>query len=157
MEKSAKNIKRIKLIKEIYDLQGMVGHFWGPHSRAAWMDLDLTIGQLKSLLFLSFEGSTNLGRLAEALGVTPPNVTGIVGRLVEQGLVTREEKPENRRMLVVNLTAEGRRLMSRLREGGLEHMNNIINQLSDDDLAALIQGLKAIVKITNPHFQDDNL
>jgi len=52
------------------------------------MDLSLTIGQLKSLFFIDFEGSTNFKKLATALGVTPPNVTGIVDHLVEQGLVT---------------------------------------------------------------------
>jgi len=137
---------RAKLVKEVIHLQLEVGHIFGPHSHEPWMNLNLTIGQLKSLFFLAYEGSTNLSKLAEALSVTPPNVTGIVERLVEQGLVSREENPENRRMLLLKLTADGRELIAKLRTSGLEHITGILNQLSDEELRALAKGLKAVVR-----------
>jgi len=141
---------RAKVIEDILHLETEIRHFRGPHSREAWMDVNLTIGQLKSLFFLDFEGSTSLGRLAGALGVTPPNVTGIIDRLVEQGMVSREENPENRRMLVVRLTLKGKALIEKLREHGTVTMKTILDRLSDEDLSALYRGLMALVKAWSP-------
>src|SRR5512143_1820279 len=61
-----------------------------------WKGLNLTVPQLRSLFFISSSGNTSPGRLAASLGVTPPNVTGIVDRLVEQGLVARKESEQDR-------------------------------------------------------------
>ena len=139
---------RVKLVKEVVRLQSEMGRVFGPHSSEAWMDLNLTIGQLKTLFFLAFEGSTSLGKLAEALNVTPPNVTGIVERLVEQGLVSRDENPENRRMLLLTLTDAGKNLLSDLRHNDTRYMNNLFKKLSDDDLKALAQGLRAVLEVS---------
>ena len=50
----------------------------------AWMHLNLSIGQLKSLFFISNRGTTSLGKLAAALKVTPTNTTGIVEQVAEE-------------------------------------------------------------------------
>ncbi len=56
-------------------------------------------------------------KLAEALGVTPPNVTGIIDRLVEQALVTRTENPEDRRIMLLQTTEKGHELLDNLLHG----------------------------------------
>jgi DNA-binding MarR family transcriptional regulator len=78
------------------------------------------------------------------LGVTPPNVTGIIDRLVEQGLVSREENPENRRMLVLTVTGKGRNLLATLRESNMKRMLNVLSGLSEDELSVVAQGLAAL-------------
>ncbi len=110
------------------------------------MDLSLTISQLKSLFFIDFEGSTNFKKLATALGVTPPNVTGIVDRLVEQELVSREENPEDRRMLLLKTTDKGKALLAKLRESRISRMSGILARLSLEELSALAQGLTALAR-----------
>ncbi len=80
------------------------------------MGLPLTIGQLKVMFFISNRGSCNSGQLAQALKVTATNITGIVDRLVVKGLISRIENPQNRRMLLLQLTRKGEELLSRLRE-----------------------------------------
>ena len=137
---------RAKLIKEIIQFQQRIGHAMGQDAPEAWMDISLTIGQLKSLFFIDFEGSTNFRKLATALGVTPPNVTGIIDRLVEQGLVSREENPENRRMLLLQTTDRGKALLAKLRESRIGHMSGILAQLSLEDLSALAQGFTALAR-----------
>jgi DNA-binding MarR family transcriptional regulator len=139
---------RAELTKEIIQLQQQIGHAMGQYAPEAWMDLSLTIGQLKSLFFIDFVGSTNFKKLADALGVTPPNVTGIVDRLVEQGLVSREENPEDRRMLLLKTTDEGKALLAKLRESRIVRMSGILAQLSLEELTALAQGLRALTKTT---------
>jgi len=135
---------KTKLIEEIIQLQQQIGHAKGQYIPEAWLDLSLTIGQLKSLFFIDFEGSTNFKKLATALGVTPPNVTGIVDHLVERGLVSREENPEDRRMLLLKITDKGEALLAKLRESRITHMSDILSQLSLEELSALAKGLSAL-------------
>lgn len=50
----------------------------------------------------------NMGALSRALLVSNGNVTAIVRQLHEQGLVTSQPDPEDRRSAIVALTAEGK-------------------------------------------------
>lgn len=138
-------VGRAELAEEIIRLQQM-SHALGQYAPEAWMDLNLTIGQLKSLFFIDSEGSTNFRKLANALGVTPPDVTRIVDRLVEQGLVTRRENPEDRRMQLLQATKKGRLLLARLRENKTTHLYRILTHLSTEELTTVAQGLRALVK-----------
>ena len=108
--------------------------------------LNLTVPQLKSLFFISNQGVTNPGKLAEGLGVTPPNVTGIVDRLVEQGFLTRQENREDRRALVLQVTEKGESLLSDLRERRASSMRDVLAHLSLEELSYLARGLSALVR-----------
>jgi DNA-binding MarR family transcriptional regulator len=140
---------RAKLIEEIIQLLKRIGqaeHAMERQAPEAWMELNLTIGQLKSLFFIDFEGSTNFKKLATALGVTPPNVTGVVDRLVEQELVSREENPEDRRMILLKTTDKGKALLAGLRESRASRMSVILAQLTLGELSALAKGLSAVAR-----------
>ena len=50
-----------------------------------------------------------LGELSQRMMVSNGNVTGLVERLVAQGLLDRRAAPNDRRAQIVSLTAEGRR------------------------------------------------
>jgi DNA-binding MarR family transcriptional regulator len=136
---------RVELTKEIIRLQQM-SHALGQYAPEAWMELNLTIIQLKSLFFIDSEGSTNFRKLASALGVTPPDVTRIVDRLVEQGMVTRRENPEDRRMQLLQATKKGKALLAKLRENRTTHLYRILTHLSTDELNTVAQGLRALVR-----------
>jgi DNA-binding MarR family transcriptional regulator len=137
---------REKLIEEIVQLQRQVVHTMAQYEPGVWMELSLTIAQLKSLFFIDAEGSTNFRKLATALGVTPPDVTRIVSRLVEQGLVSRQENPEDRRMLLLKATKKGKALLAKLRDSRTAHISHILARLSTEQLATLSQGLSALVR-----------
>jgi MarR family transcriptional regulator, organic hydroperoxide resistance regulator len=114
------------------------------HFSEAWMELNLTIVQLKCLFFLDIEGATNQKTIASVLGVTPPNVTGIIDRMVEQRLVTRHAKENNRRMQVITLTPKSKALLSALKTRKDNHMASLLDQIKIEDLEALLRGLKAL-------------
>ena len=135
-----------KLIEEIIKLQHQVSHTMGRRMPDVWLNLDLTISQLKSLFFIDFEGSTNLKKLAAALGVTPPDVTGIVSRLVENGLVSRGENPDDRRALVIKVTDKGKTLLEKLRESHISHEFTMLSRLGVEDLCSFARGLRALAQ-----------
>lgn len=136
---------RAQLTEEIIRLQ-QKSHALGQYAPDAWMELSLTIVQLKSLLFIDSEGSTNFRNLAKALRVTPPDVTRIVDRLVEQGLVSRRENPKDRRMQLLQMTKKGTLLLARLRQNRTTHLHHILSHLSAEELVTVAQGLRALVK-----------
>ena len=111
-----------------------------------WKGLNLTVPQLRSLFFISSSGGSNPGRLAAALGVTPPNVTGIVDRLVEQGLVARRESTQDRRVLLLQTTEKGEAILCDLREWRTNTLNEVLSKLDVSDLQSLVKGLGSLVK-----------
>ena len=135
-----------QLIQEIVELERQVGRILGQHAQIIWIDSGLTLTQLRSLFLIANKGSTNFRKLAEALGVTPSNVTGIVDHLVEQGLVSRTQNPEDRREMTLQATDKGQALVSNLKETGIKHMTQILSLLNLEELSALAKGLSAFIR-----------
>jgi len=82
-----------EIVEELIELQRKIDRDRRQYELDAWMSLNLGIGQLKTLFFISNRGATTTGKLATALKVTPTNVTGIIDRLLEKGLITRTGDP----------------------------------------------------------------
>jgi DNA-binding MarR family transcriptional regulator len=145
-------MEKIDLINEIIELQRKIDRERRLHRLDIWMNLPITMPQLKGLFFMSNQGSTSLGEPVTALGVTPTDTTGIIDSLMNQGLVSRTENPENRRMRL--LRAWKRRNPAspvRLKERRRGHMSQVLARLSVDELAVLVQGLSALAKAIEAH------
>jgi DNA-binding MarR family transcriptional regulator len=99
---------------------------------------DLTLPQFDVLAQLERqpEGLTP-GGLTRALLVTAGNVTGIVKRLEERGLVERLPVPEDRRTVRVRLTERGRRLIGDLRPAHAGHVQEVLSKAPAADLQEL--------------------
>jgi MarR family transcriptional regulator, organic hydroperoxide resistance regulator len=63
---------------------------------------------LHVLFMLLSDGPTTMSHLAEALDVSLPNVTGLVDRMVEHGLVERGRDSDDRRLVIVSPTEAGK-------------------------------------------------
>ncbi len=109
-----------------------------------WMDLDLTMPQFKLLLLIASRKGLTVGDLAQRLGVTPPTVTIMLDRLVEHGLVRREDDPVDRRLVIACITASGLRLLQRLNVHADTEITECIGDLSPEDLRSLLTGLEAL-------------
>jgi len=101
-----------KLIRRIIELRRQVNRVIRERTLDSWVKLSLTIPQLKSLFYISRHGKVNPSGLASGIRVTPANVTGIVDRLVEQGLLTRTPDPDDRRISWLTVTDKGKILIS---------------------------------------------
>jgi DNA-binding MarR family transcriptional regulator len=99
-----------------------------------WIEMEVTMPQLKTLMVLYGMGQATMGDLAEALGTGVSTVTGIVDRLVEHGLVVREEDPRDRRVVVGRPTSKGIAIIDRLVVLARDRMDSVLGQLDLDDL-----------------------
>jgi DNA-binding MarR family transcriptional regulator len=150
------NINKSALISEAIDLDRQIHRVIRRHSSNAWMVLNLTIPQVKTLFFVSNQPGTNPTRLAGALKVTPPNVTGIVDRLVEQGLLARRVSPEDRRALELRLTEKGESILSGLRERKTTVMQAILEYLDAEDLSQIIKALSGLARAARAYEENNN-
>ncbi|MFH0769176.1 MAG: MarR family transcriptional regulator [Chloroflexota bacterium] len=138
-------MEKAELIGEIIELQQKVDQGRRQYEPDVWIGLNVTIAQLRSLFFITHQGSTSLSKLAAALEVTPTNVTGIVDRLVKKGLVTRTESDQDRRVLLLRATKEGEKLVARLRERRIGYMSEALAHMSMEELATLAHGFTSLV------------
>lgn len=138
-------MERSELIKEIVELQRHINRDMRENTLEAWMGLNLTVPQVKSMFFIGNEGATNLTKLAAALDVTPANVTGIIDRLVEHDLVSRQENPDDRRSSTLRVTEKGENTIANLRERRISHTTEILSNLKTDDLNAILRGFSLFV------------
>src|SRR5690242_16869787 len=76
-----------------------------------------------------------MSRVACALRCDPSNVTGIVDRLEERGLIERRADPDDRRVKMLVLTREGVRLRKRIRALWLEPPEGIAGLPAADQRA----------------------
>jgi DNA-binding MarR family transcriptional regulator len=106
-------------------------------SHEDWTSLSLTRAQLRILNLLQQERAAAVGQIAAHLSVTLPSVTATVDRLVQQGLVSREDDPNDRRRVINRLTPDGAALLERLQEGRRARLVAALATLTPEELETL--------------------
>src|SRR6185437_7693408 len=110
-----------------------------------WMELDLTMAQLKTLFTLEYGGPVTIGQTGEKLGISLPTASHLVDRLVQGGYVERTEDPADRRRTLASTTASGSELVDRLRHGGQDVLRGWLEALDDVTLSSLVTGLNGLM------------
>jgi DNA-binding MarR family transcriptional regulator len=88
--------------------------------------------QLHVLYMLGSGGPLQMGRLAEQLDVSLPNVTGIVERMFERGLVERTRPVDDRRVVEVCIAEPGRRLLDEIDMIKRQEIANVVVRLTPE-------------------------
>ena len=106
----------------------------------------LTVARTTLLWRLRETGPSTQRALAEALGVSARNVTGLVDGLAEAGLVTREPHPTDRRATLVTPSARAERLLAEMAAGQAELAEHLFGGLSPERLDGLVSGLDEVLE-----------
>ena len=122
-------------------------------SAGKWRDLDISMQQLRAIYFLRDEEEASVGRLAELFGIGLPGASLLADRLVRAGYVERRDDPADRRRVLLRLTRVGLRLVTDLREGSHSLLRRWMSSLSEEDLAALARGWRALADVASRHGQ----
>lgn len=96
----------------------------------------LSHAQVRALFVLGRSHEVTAGQLAKAAELTPASVTAMLDHLEDAGIVERRRSSEDRRCVVVSLTAQGRELVEAKRARWRELIEEALDGLSDEDLAA---------------------
>jgi len=96
----------------------------------------VTQTQFLVLVAIRAFGRCTMGTLARSLHVTMPTVSGIVSRLVRSRHIRRVPPAEDRRQVVVELTAKGQAFFQAFEQIVRRRWEEVLRSLEPDELAA---------------------
>jgi DNA-binding MarR family transcriptional regulator len=102
-------------------------------------------GALVTLVRLGGERGVSQRSLMDELGLTSGTVSVRVDRLIEAGLVERKPDPDQKRNVLVSLTAEGRQLVERIVPAHLANERRLLASLSDEERELLSSLLRKML------------
>ena len=104
-----------------------------------------------AILLVLDQGSLETqGAIADALGYDKGQLVGLLDELEEQGFVERKRDPNDRRRHVVRMTAEGRRVLKRLRTLARRLDADFLAPLGEDERAHLHALLLRLAEVHEP-------
>lgn len=104
----------------------------------------LTTARTHLLWVLYHGGPTTQIHLAEAIGVTPRNVTALVDALDATGFARREPHPTDRRAVLVHLTERGLSIMETMDAEHTALGGDLVAGLDDDTVDTVARALQHI-------------
>ena len=110
--------------------------------RRSLRPLNLGAQQFIVLKQLQVFDSCSQGELADALGIDYSNLASVTGQLYSRGLIERHRDPADRRRYVVQLTEDGKRLLTdadRAIESGEEDMLGSLEEAEREHLWDLLR------------------
>lgn len=93
------------------------------------------------------DGPTEVAALRATLDMDAGQLSRLLARLDEQGLVVREKSERDARRVVLRLTAAGRREFDRLDRGSAERWSTLLDPLTDAERARLVGAMDAVREI----------
>jgi DNA-binding MarR family transcriptional regulator len=99
-----------------------------------WLTSDITVAQLRVSLVLYTQGPSRMSSIASCIGIAISTATSIVDNLVKKGLVIRSDDPEDRRLVICNLSPEGQALINRLWMLSRSQIENLLQGLTLEQL-----------------------
>jgi len=106
----------------------------------------LSMSQIGALLRIFRGGKSSVSDIGDNLGVTSAAASQMLERLVQQGLILREEDPDDRRVRQIVLTDKGRQILNETiaaRQGWLE---NLAQTLSDSEREQVTEALNILIE-----------
>ena len=138
--------KQAELIERILQLGEKAFRELIPILPTEWLQLDLTMPQLKVVLLLFMNGSTRMSDIASALGVSLATATGVVDRLVERDIVVRESQPEDRRVVLCRLSEKGQKLIGGLWQLARDRLKELLEVVATSQLQLITEALEALLE-----------
>ncbi len=97
------------------------------------MGPQITSTQMYMLSYIRKSGACRITELADQLDVKPSAVTVMIDRLVKAGYVTRGHDPSDRRVILAELTDEGRDIMNVAVQKGQAIIEGYMSALTEDE------------------------
>lgn len=105
---------------------------------------NISLPQMLILDVLKQKGSQRMGELAHYLSVSMAATTGIVDKLVRKGLAVRASSPQDRRIVNIEITHEGKKMVEKYNHARRKAIVDIFGHLSILDRNTYLEILKKI-------------
>lgn len=106
---------------------------------AALTPFGLTLQQYFTLVAINRVGECTMGMLASQTHHSLGTMTGIVDRLVRQGLVARRSHATDRRVVLVQLTTDGMETLAHVEDMRQEQLDSALTKMGEPQARNLIR------------------
>jgi DNA-binding MarR family transcriptional regulator len=114
-----------------------------------FLELSLTLAQLKTLYLVAASGPLRMSEVAERLGTAPSTTSGVVDGLVHQGLLERVEDTTDRRQVHVRATAASRETLEDFHDLSRTQLRAILARIeSEAELATIERAVDLLTDAT---------
>lgn len=136
--------KRTQLIEEILHSFHAIRNI--TRTKAASLDHQkhITHSQWFALTMIDHHKRRSIKDIAEAMEMSPSAATQLVDGLVRVGLVTRQEEPNDRRLVQLELSPKGKKHLTDTKEKRIAEMAEIFDILTDKELEEFVRLHKKI-------------
>jgi len=145
------------------DLTGQLGELlediaynFSAHNLSANCCENISHGEFRALRAVSRRDGCAMQDIARNIAVTKSGATRIVSRLEEKKLVRRVHDQNDARICCVELTKEGKTLLSRITEEPAKKMTTVLDAMAPDMRQILIIGLRAFAETALKHAAKDH-
>ncbi len=108
---------------------------------------DISYGQYKVISVIHNHGPISVGNLGRLVGSAQSTTSEMVARLTKAGLVTKVRGPYDGRVVMVELTDQGRQLMRRRRKRVREAYQTLFAKLSTVEQDVFVDSLRKLNEI----------
>jgi DNA-binding MarR family transcriptional regulator len=96
------------------------------------------------LSYLKSYAPCSISEILRVFGYKPSTMTSMLERLAGQGLIDRDTDPDDRRSVLVSLTAKGRRLATRINDAVQDLEDRIASHVNQREMAGFQAVMAAI-------------
>ena len=108
---------------------------------------DLSPSHFQILILLKENGMLPVSEIAKRLIISRPNMTPLIDKLINEGMVKRIPSEADRRVIHIDLTENGRNFLENCQKTMTGYLKERFSCLSDEDLIQLAQSLENIKKV----------
>lgn len=110
-------------------------------------DRGIPLSHVQVLSMLEEVGSMSVSEISKRFGIAKPNITPLVDRLVNAGLVDRVRSETDRRVVNIVILDEGREQLRQIQNSLNEYVASWNSTLSDEEFVRLDRALNDVVEI----------
>jgi DNA-binding MarR family transcriptional regulator len=105
-----------------------------------------TMLQCEAMMCIKKHKNTHMGDIAEHFSTSMPTATALIDKLIGAKFVTRENDTEDRRVVRVNLTKSGEKLLIEITKHKKEKMSKLLSYLPEQDKLELLRILSTLAE-----------
>jgi DNA-binding MarR family transcriptional regulator len=102
----------------------------------------LNRSQKRTLMLLRRKGSQPMTGIVQHMNIEKGSMTTVVDNLIEKGLARRERDMDDRRRVIISLTAEGIRTGAELENKLCAHIDERLDELGPDKKEAVLEAVE---------------
>ncbi len=99
------------------------------------------------IIFLSASRKLTIGKIAERMNISKPNIAPIIRRLVEQGYMERMPMDKDKRKYYLKITAKGEEICNNIHQYAVDRLGTAFSTLSSAELNRFLKALLTVNRV----------